>query len=271
MRIECFPPRLVDRWRDARIRPRGSRPHGLTIAGLLAVAALASPLEAQNSGKGFLFKRPAGSFAIRGGYAVANAGSDVFDDATTLLTLNKRDFSSFDWGGDISYSMSARTDMVFDAEFTYSKANSEFRDWVDNNDQPIEQGTKFKRIPLTIGLKYYLTDRGRSVSQFAYIPSRYAPYLSVGAGGMYYRFEQSGDFVDFKTLDVFSATVQSSGWAPMGQGSAGVDYNVGPWLALTGEARYVWAKTQLDPRDFEGYDKIDLSGFTGTVGFRVRF
>jgi hypothetical protein len=88
---------------------------------------------------------------------------------------------------------------------------------------------------------------------------------------MYSRFEQSGDFVDFKTLNVEALTVESSGWTPMGQGSAGLEYTVGPWLALTGEGRYVWAKAKLDPDSFEGYEKIDLTGFTGTVGFRVRF
>jgi hypothetical protein len=270
MVIESSFPRLVAQRRRTRVRRPGARPNVLAAA-LIGLVAVAPSVGAQSNGKGFLFRRPAGSFSIRGGYALANAGSQVFDDATTQLTLDKRDFSSMDFGGDISYSPTEKLDVVFDGEFSSSKKDSEFRDWVDNNDQPIEQATKFKRVPLTIGLKYYLAGRGRTVSQFAYIPSRYAPYVSVGAGAMYYRFEQSGDFVDFKTLDVFSSTVESSGWTPMGQGSAGLEYTIGPWLALTGEGRYVWAKATLDRNSFEGYDKIDLTGFTGTVGFRVRF
>ena len=243
----------------------------LALAALVTLVSLAPEAGAQSSGKGFLFKRPVGSFALRGGYALANAGSDVFSEATTQLTLDKRDFSAFDVGGDISYSLGARTDLVFDGELTSAKKPSEFRKWVDNNDQPIRQSTTFRRIPLTMAVKYYLADRGREVSQFAWIPKQYAPYVSLGAGAMYYRFKQDGDFVDFKTLDVFSTTVESSGWTPMGQGAAGVEYNVGPWLALTGEGRYVWAKATLDPNAFEGFDKIDLTGFAGTVGFRVRF
>jgi hypothetical protein len=57
----------------------------------------------------------------------------------------------------------------------------------------------------------------------------------------------------------------------MGNGTAGLEYTVSPWLALTGEGRYVWAKAKLDPSAFDGYQKIDLTGFTGTVGIRVRF
>jgi hypothetical protein len=90
---------------------------------------------------------------------------------------------------------------------------------------------------------------------------------------MYYRFQQSGDFIDFNTdnLEVFTSTLESSGWAPMAQGALGMDYTIGPWLALTGEGRYQWARARLDPQVFEGFQKIDLSGFTGTVGFKLRF
>lgn len=266
-----LPRQVVRRLRDG-FRLRSLGPNALAVAGLLAVVASA-PVGAQNSGKGFLFKKPAGSFSFRGGYALANAGSEVFSDAITNLTLNKRDFSSFTWGADISYSTSARTDLVFDGEYMSSNTPSEFRKWVDNNDQPIEQSTKFRRIPLTIGLKYYLADRGRTVSQYAYIPSRYAPYIGVGGGAMYYRFAQDGDFVDFNTdnLEVFGATIEDSGWTPTAHAMAGFDYNLGTWVALSTEGRYHWAKAQLDPKQFEGYDKIDLTGFAATVGFRVRF
>lgn len=270
MLTEFSPCRLIRGARGGR-RQRGGP--NVLLAAVAVLVALAPAARAQSSGKGFLFKRPVGSFAVYGGYALANAGSDVFNDATTQLTLDKRDFSSWTVGGDISYSRSDRLDIVFDGEYMGASRNSEFRKFVDNNDQPIAQATKFKRIPLTVGLKYYLTDRGRSVSQFAYIPSRYAPYIGVGAGAMWYRFAQNGDFVDFNTsnLEIFPAEIEDSGWTPMGQGVAGLDYTLGNWVALTAEGRYQWAKARLDPSQFEGYDKIDLSGFTGTVGFRVRF
>jgi len=253
----------------------GSSSHFVKRAAFATVATVAFLVSGQSASaqKGFLFKRPVGSFSLRGGYAVANAGSDVFSEATRQLTLNKGDFAAITFGGDISYAASPRTDLVFDGAFAASNANSEFREFEDNNGAPIQQATKYKRVPLTIGLKYYLTDRGRSVSEFAYIPSKYAPFVGIGAGGMWYRFQQNGDFIDFNTanLEVFTSTLESSGWTPMAQGTAGVDFTVGPWVALTTEGRYQWARATLDPNVFEGFDKIDLSGFTGTVGFKVRF
>jgi len=240
---------------------------------LVAIASTASPAAAQNSGKGFLFNQPVGSFSLRGGYAYALAGSDIFDEATSQLTLSKRDFSSLTFGGDISWSMKPRVDLVFDADFSRSSKGSEMREWVDNNDQPIEQTTKYRRMPLTVGLRYYLTERGRAISNFAYVPSKYATYVGAAAGAMYYRFAQDGDFVDFASpnLAVRPLTLESSGWAPMAHGMAGIDYNLGPWLALTAEGRYQWARAELDPQVFEGFEKIDLSGFAGTLGFKVRF
>jgi len=257
--------------RGARFRVM--RPSTLAIAGAIALTLTSHSAHAQSSGKGFLFNQPVGSFTLRGGYALATAGSDVFADATSQLTLDKRDFSSLTYGGDFAYSIKPRIDLVFDGSVSSTSKQSEFRDFIDNNDQPIEQSTKYRRVPLTFGMRYYLMDRGRSVGQFAYIPSRYAPYVGIGAGVMYYRFQQEGDFVDFQTdnMEIFPAKLASSGWTPMAHGSAGLDYNVGPWLALTGEARYQWARAELDRDVFEGYEKIDLSGVTGTVGFKVRF
>src|SRR5215212_6616171 len=126
-----------------------------TLAAALALGATGQAASAQ-SGKGFLFKRPIGSFSLRGGYALANAGSDVFSESTRQLTLDKRDFSAITWGGDLSFTASPRTDLVFDGGFSSTSKPSEFREFTDNNDDPIQQSTKYRRVPLTVGLKYYV-------------------------------------------------------------------------------------------------------------------
>jgi len=277
--IESSPHPSANRQPDAGSRARAVRRSAVALAGVIALTAVVYPAGAQGNGKGFLFSPPVGSFSLRGGYSVASAGSDVFSDATSQLTLDKRDFSGFAWGGDISYSPTPRLDIVFDGGYSSTTKDSEVRDFVEDlpngGSAPISQETNYRRVPLTIGMKYYLADRGRAVGQFAYIPSKYAPYVGIGAGAMWYRFKQNGDFVDFATdpqfPDIFTAELESSGWAPMAHGAAGIDYTLGPWLAITGEARYQWAKARLDPDIFVDYDKIDLSGVTGTVGFKVRF
>jgi opacity protein-like surface antigen len=242
---------------------------GIVLA-LGAALSLATPAPAQTAGHGFLFKPPVISINARGGFGHASAGSDIFSFTTERLTLGREDFSGLSYGGDIGIRITPRLDLSLGASYVGSRTPSEFRDWVDNDDQPIEQTTRFERVPVAASAKLYLTPRGEQVGQFAWIPNRLAPYVGAGAGAMWYRFRQEGDFVDFQTLDIFYEELESQGWTPMAQGMAGVDVALTPRLALTGEGRYLWARDELSDM-FEDFDPIDLSGFSATVGLSVRF
>jgi len=245
----------------------------VTAAGgtLVAAVLLAAPsVQAQGSGRGFLFSEPVASLALRGGFDRAMAGSDIFSFTTTQLTLDRGDFSALTVGADLSFRVTPRIDVVFGGAYAGTSAPSEFRDFVDQDDLPIEQTTSFRRVPLMASVKAYLTPRGRSIGRFAWVPARYAPYVGAGGGAMWYRFRQQGDFINFRTNDVFSDDIASSGWTPMAHALAGIDYSLSPRFALTGEGRYAWARANLSEQ-FEGFDRIDLSGFTATAGISVRF
>jgi opacity protein-like surface antigen len=56
----------------------------------------------------------------------------------------------------------------------------------------------------------------------------------------------------------------------MAQVLAGVEWSVTPGWALRTEARYVSAGA-TPSQDFSGFNRIDLSGLTTSVGFFVRF
>jgi hypothetical protein len=157
-----------------------------------------------------------------------------------------------------------------DVSVAQTRSRSEFRDWVDTDDLPIEQKTEFQRVPLTFGVKAYLKDRGRSVGRFAWVPAQWAPYVGAGAGWVWYRFRQDGDFVDYDTLDIFTDTFTSRGRAPTLHLYGGADWSLGPNFFLTAEARYAWASADMGG-DFVGFDPVDLSGLQATVGLSVRF
>ena len=238
----------------------------------LAVVCAMFPFaaQAQSEGRGFLFQPPVGSLTIRGGYALALAGSDFFDFTTDELTLNRRDFSSPSFDAEFAGRISERTDLVFWSSYSGMSKKSEYRHFIDNNDEPIEQETFFRRIPITVGIRQYLRSPGRSIGKLTWIPARTTPYISAGAGGIWYRFRQKGDFIDMETLDVFRSTYESSGWTWAAHAAVGLDYSLGARLALTGETRYLYARAPLSI-DFSGYDPIDLSGFSTMFGFTVRF
>ena len=254
-------------------RPSSTRVRARCLcARLLRVVFLLTPFAAQGqrAGNGFLFAEPPGGISLRGGFAQSKAAGDIFQLATNQLTLTRRDFDGITADVDLAIRLSSRTDLLLSSSYSGANAPSEFREWLDENDLPITQVTAFKRVPVTVGLRTYLLSRGRSVSRFAWIPATYAPYVGVGAGAMWYQFKQTGDFVDFADSTIFSDALQSSGWTPTGNLFAGVDYNLSPQLALTAQGKYSWARGTTGD-DFQGFGKIDLSGFALTLGLFVRF
>ena len=163
-----------------------------------------------------------------------------------------------------------RLDVVLNAAFSGMSRESESRRYTGSDGLPIQQTTTFRRVPITLSARYYLQARGRSIGRFAWVPARFATYVGAGAGVMNYEFDQSGDFVDYTTLSVFGDHYRSTGWTPVAQAFAGVDWSLGPRWALTTEAKYVSASADLGT-DFVGFHRIDLSGFTTSVGLYVRF
>ena len=236
-------------------------------AGLLLTAAIGSA-EAQ-SGRGFLFDEPSFIIGIRGGVGLASANSDVFDFSREELTLDRGDFHGFSASGDIGVRLGSRWDLIAGGGYIGRVASSESRRFEGTDDLPIVQRTEFRRVPLTAGLRFYPLSTGRRIGSHAWVPRQWTPYVGAAAGGMWYRFRQTGEFVDEQSLDIFPDEFASSGWTPMAEGFAGVEYSLTPRMALLAEGRYSWANAELS-RSFEGFEPIDLSGLALTVGLSIR-
>jgi hypothetical protein len=158
---------------------------------------------------------------------------------------------------------------VFDAGLTSVSRRSEFRDWVDQNNLPIEQTTSLRRVPLTLGIRHYLSPRGRSIGRFAWIPAVRTTYIGLGAGLMNYRFRQVGDFVDFQSLNILPDEFTSNAWTPVVHALAGAEVSLGRFIMVTAEARYTWARGPMS-RDYVRFNRIDLSGVSVTTGLSFR-
>jgi outer membrane protein W len=246
--------------------------HRLAAAAVAIAATFLAPPRAgaQGSGDGFLFQKPVGAFIVRGGFASATANGDIYSFLTDQFTLNKGDFRSPSFGADLLVTVAPRVDLDFGFGYSGWKRPSEFRDFIGTDNLPIAQTTSLARVPLNAGARFYLAPPGRSIGRFAWIPNKFVPYVGAGGGMMWYRLRQSGEFIDFQTNDVFPDEFESSGWTGTAHAMAGADYALTPRLALTGEARYTWAKTSLGT-DFTGFDGIDLSDLGVTLGLNVRF
>ncbi|MGD8322255.1 MAG: outer membrane beta-barrel protein [Gemmatimonadota bacterium] len=243
---------------------------GSAVALAFTLSALALPARSAAQQHDFLFRTPRVSLGVRGGYALPTVSSDIFDFTRDQLTVSRSDFNAAAWGLELAVRASDRVDIAFDLGYARSNTRSEFRDYVDNNDLPIEQTTEFRRVPFTVNAKVYLRDRGRSVGRFAWIPYRWTPFVGGGVGTMWYRFEQNGDWIDFNTMEVFPDTWISDGRAPALDVFGGTDMSLGPSFFVTFEGRYTWAKADMS-QDFVDFNKVDLSGFQATAGISVRF
>ena len=179
-------------------------------------------------------------------------------------------FTGVSLAGDFNVFLFPRMSLVLSGGYIGSNTESEFRDWVGEDDLPIYQTTEFQRVPLTAGLRLYPLPTGRKIGSYAWIPARVVPYVGGGAGLMWYQFRQSGDFVDNETLDIFFDELRSAGWTPTAEGFGGLTVTLSPRWSVVGEGRYTWAQDELSD-SFEGFDPIDLAGLSVTVGASYRF
>ncbi len=241
------------------------------LIGLLAVIIPALRLSAQSSGgDGYLFSPPHATFSIRGGYARASASSDLFSFVTDRLTVDRGDFSGLSLATDLAFRVHSRVDLLLGTGINTRVTRSEDRDFIGTDDLPIEQRTTFRRIPIAAGLKLHLRPEGRAVSKLAWVPSQVSPYVAAGGGMMYYLFKQDGEFVDYKTFDVFRTSLKSSDVSAMAFGAVGTTFSLTPHVAINAEMRYEQARGALSS-DFRDFSPIDLSGVGLTAGFLFRF
>jgi len=212
----------------------------------------------------FLLGQPKGFFGVHTGIFFPQADSDVFDMIMTELTLEKSDFRSWD------FDLHEKVDLIFHYDYAKESADSEFRDYVDEQGLPITQDSSLSQSSITAGIKYSLMPPGRQLGEYAWVPSRFVPFVEGGIGASYYTFEQNGFFVDSITLEIFPASLKSSGWTEVIYLGGGTDIYLLKNIYLTLDLRYSWASGELD-EDFVGFDDIGLDGFRVTAGIYWHF
>jgi len=238
---------------------------------LSAVALIAVPvgLSAQ-SGDGYLLKQPRVTLKFESGYAFQRANGDIFDFVTEEHTLGRRDFDAPYFGAELGFRVSEQLDIALSIGFQESSQESEFREWVDEDDLPITQENGLSQLPATIGVKYYPVPRGRALGRFAWVPRTLTPFFGGSIGLVSYDFEQIGEFIDYESLDIFYDDFVSEGEAFLARASAGLNISISPQFLFSLEGRYNWADANMDG-DYFGFDPINLDGFQVLGGLAVRF
>lgn len=232
----------------------------------------AAPVGAQG-GEGFLFKQPKITLKFETGYSVQAATGEYLDHTRQRYSVGWRDFDAPYIGAEVAFRATERWDVAFGIGLTDASVDSEDMEYYGTDDLPIEQVMELRIIPVTLGAKYYLNDRGRRISRFAWVPNRLAPYVGASVGFASYRFQQWGDFVDegSPNLDIYFDRLTSSGEGALARGLAGATLSLGKQFELSGEARYTFASAEMSRSDFGLYGPIDLGGFQAVIGIAARF
>jgi hypothetical protein len=194
----------------------------------------------------------------------------VFDFSQERFNVHKRDFGGVNGEAELAFGLARGFEMSVAAGYAVASKRSMYRDWVDNDDQPIEQTTWFRRAPVTLNVRYNFIKPVEPVGSFAFIPTKYTPYVGVGAGFVSHKFKQTGDFIDFQDMGVFFHEYESSGVSSLMQAVAGLTYAVNAQMGLDTQLKYVHSSAEMG-RQWLGFDKIDLSGVALTTGVHIRF
>lgn len=259
--------------RRAETIPRIGAVGVITLAIVTFGSVLRPQAVAAQGDADFLFDRPDVSLAIYGGWFLPSAGSDIFDVTTETLTVESRDFQSPLIRGELAFRATERLDLSLAVGYARSETTGEYNEYVGVDDLPILQTTTLSTVPLTLTVKGYLLDRGRSISRFAWIPAAWSPWVGAGVGMVRYRFVQEGEFVHEESedefFDIFLDRLEAEGTEPLFHVATGAEVTLTPRLVFTGDARYQWASGEMGG-DYSNYE-IDLGGFQVSAGLSVRF
>lgn len=237
------------------------------VAAALAVGATGATAQ---GGPGYLFGEPNVTVKFESGYAFQRAQSELFDDAIERFTIERDDFDSPYFGGEVAVRLTERWDVGVGIGFQKTSIQSESRPYVGTDDLPIRQTTELRQIPVAISAKYYPLERGRSLGRFAWVPRTFAPFLGAGVGAVNYRFEQSGEFVDDETLDIYFDRFVSDRTGFLARAAAGVNVSLGKQFLFTMEGRYSFGSAPVSG-SYEGYDRVRLDGLQLIGGLGIRF
>lgn len=296
-----------------RIEAAAIRPRRFLLAALLPLLALgvAPPVSGQelpaafgepDPDPDFLFQRPIFSIGLRGGLFLHGAGSDLFDFTEERLTIDRCNILIVDpcayrgstLGIDAAIWIGSRLEISIDLDKSWVRIDSEYRDYVEENGtaegRPIQQSTRLFQGPsISVGLRYFLKDRGQQVGRFVWVPTRWNAFVGGGIGKSSHDLTLWGDFIQEYAYDwdrgmdvpclehpngcvITTDKFDSEGYVFTPFLATGVEIRLTPHTALMVEGRYNWGSHRLGG-DFatDFLEPLDLSGARITVGINYAY
>lgn len=209
----------------------------------------------------------AGNLELRVGRFAPRADSNLFRDASELFTVSKKDWRGWTGGLEYNTEVTPRFEVGVSLDGYSQDVDTNYRDFTRPNRREILQTLKLTLVPVGVSLRVLPLDRSA--------PLR--PYVAVGGDVIFWRFEEFGDFIDFRSpsRDIIADSFRSEGVKVGAHVAAGLRLRLTHDLSATGEWRYQAASRAEMGDDFKAtapdVNELDLSGQSFTFGVNLRF
>ena len=191
----------------------------------------------------------------------------LFQDVCELYFAQPSDFDGVYGGIEYNQVLTDYVELGVHYDYYSRTTDTSYRDYTRPDDSEIRQSLRLRVAPL--GLTVRLLPTGKS--------TKLVPFVGGGIDALFYQYEEYGDFIAFDdpTLpivpDAFVAESTAFGFHALG----GLRVYLNRDFAIVGEGRYQWGGDDMEddfsPNEPGLVNRIDLSGWTFTVGLHVRF
>jgi opacity protein-like surface antigen len=209
----------------------------------------------------------AGGLDLRIGGYFPRGNDTLFQDVRDLYLVEKSDFFGVYGGIEYNQVLMDNVELGIHLDGYGRTVDTSYRDYTRPGGDEIFQSLKLNMVPLGVSIRFVPTSKR----------ARIAPYVGGGVDAIFYHYEESGDFIDFfdPELAIVGDTFVSDGAAFGFHVLGGLRVYINRDIAIVGEGRYQWAKDDMGddfaPNETGLVNRLDLSGWTATIGVHIRF
>ena len=200
-----------------------------------------------------------GYFALRG--EDSRVDDDVLLNDLSSLAFDVDDFNGVLFDGEWLIGISDYLEAGVGLGYYQRTVPSVYRDFQNANGTEIEQDLKLRVAPFSATVRFLPVGRDATVQ----------PYVGVGLGVNWWRYTETGEFVDFNDDSIFRARYEADGTALGPVILAGLRAPIADVWDVGGEIRWQRAEGDIDPETELLGSKIDLGGVSASFKVHLRF
>ena len=198
------------------------------------------------------------SYNLKIGLFLPSLKSDLWQINRENLAFKKSDMNNAYFAFEYEYFLNRSSSLSLELGSYNRILYSEYKDYEYDNGTPIYQNLSLRITPVEVTYRFYPVGHRRV----------FIPYLGVGGGVYFWRYAQWGEFIDFETGDVNEGNAVTRAATLGFSARAGFILRLQRSLGIAFEGKYQYLRGRLSDY-FEGFNQLDLSGFTATIGVNV--